>query len=184
MRLTRRLKCSSFFCREPPWNLPEGFAGSLDFQTPSRLRGLLKGSSSYSLLVYTRDQEASLSCLGSFLLEEFPAPGGTAVCPVSSWYLRLQCAPSLTATKHIHLQPDSDSWRGEGKARTKEKGRKRINETRESGLRKIRKSTLGVAGGTGNTRASTMRHGCSAVQIRIPSPKPGDHRASTVHGPL
>lgn len=46
-----------------------------------------------------------------------------------------------------------------------------------------RKSTLGVAGGTYNTRMSTIEHGLSDVQIRILAPQ-RNHRASTIHGPL
>lgn len=158
--LTRRLKCSSFFCREPPWNLPEGFAVPFDFQTSSR--GFLNRLYSYSLLVHDIDHEISLSCFGSSLLWELPAPGGTAVRAVSSWYLRLQCA---LADRHEAYPPPARLGlveRGKQKRnnlrmrRAKRKGRKRINQTRESGLRKMRKSTLGVAGGTWNTRTSTM----------------------------
>lgn len=81
---------------------------------------------------------------------------------VSSWYLRLQCA---LADRHEAYPPPARLGlveRGKQKRnnlrmrRAKRKGRKRINQTRESGLRKMRKSTLGVAGGTWNTRTSTM----------------------------
>lgn len=141
--LTRRLKCSSFFCREPPWNLPEGFAVPFEFQTTSR--DLLKELSLYSLLVYYTDQETSLFCFGSFLLEELPAPGGT-VRAVSSWYLRLQCA---LADRHDAYPPPARPGpverRGKTKketinAKSKRKGWEKIDQTWESGLRKMRES--------------------------------------------